>query len=335
MIDKIIFYNHYHRGDLMTHRGFLIDLKLLLPSVKFEYLHFNHPKLTKDLDIPLVGNPRDIDEKIKFFKQDNVLYINTWIGAWPDVMKLHGGLNMFSLWNQWKEIYQYISNNINIVIAVNKNPEYYLPSIKFNSYDTSAVDQYLKESKNSLKVLLCNGPPKSKQSFNYNMESFITDLAKTYNDIHFICTEKFNTVQKNILFTDDIINEQDVCKNRAPWEDRIVNICDLPEISYLSEHCQIIVGKNSGPFVFCETKNNFFDTDKTFISFNVSWKMGTVDSESMSYNIPIKCKYVKIPIQQSKELTLLDESNIKNSLHTEVKNLRKKYVGITNTVSTR
>jgi hypothetical protein len=64
------------------------------------------------------------------------------------------------------------------------------------------AEEYVKAqtSNNSLKVLLCNGAPKSKQSFNYNMESFIIDLAKTYNDVHFICTEKFNTVQKNILF---------------------------------------------------------------------------------------------------------------------------------------
>jgi len=125
----------------------------------------------------------------------------------------------------------------------------------------------------------------SNQSFVGDMSDLLNPLANKYNDITWLCTKKFNTTESNILFTDDIIKDNDLYDFNAPWHDRQQNNCDLNEISYLSRFCNVIIGKNSGPFVFCETKENFNNPDKTFISFT-KWQ-----TESLSHNIKYNCKY--------------------------------------------
>ena len=42
---------------------------------------------------------------------------------------------------------------------------------------------------------------------------------------------------------------------------------DLNEISYLSTFCDVIIGKESGPFAFCTIKDNLMNENKTFINF--------------------------------------------------------------------
>jgi hypothetical protein len=319
MINKIVFFNHYHRGDLFTHRAFIQELRKELPNILFEYLHYNHPKLTRDLNIPLVGNPDAFSKKERFRIEGKTLYINTWIGCYSKLMKKHGGLNMQSLWEQWAEIYKNISVAVGRQIILNPSREHYTPSVDFSFYNLENIDQYLLQN-SSKKILFCNGSPKSNQSFSYNMADFIRQAAVEFPHIHFICTEKFQKDETNIFFTDDIISCTEAEEKRAPWEDRIVNICDLPEISYLSENCDLIVGKNSGPFCFCETKNNYLNPNKSFLSYNVSWGLGNLDSESMSYSLLLKCKYSKVLIE-SVDLTDNDKLNIVTSLRTAIEQL--------------
>ena len=45
-MSKIVFFNHYHRGDIFTNRGYVIAITESLRNFEFGYLHFNHPKLT-------------------------------------------------------------------------------------------------------------------------------------------------------------------------------------------------------------------------------------------------------------------------------------------------
>lgn len=322
MIDKIVFFNHYHRGDIFTHRGFIQDLKNKLLHTKFEYLHYNHPKLTRDLEIPLVGDPSRFSrpKKEKFFLEDRTLYINTWIGSYKKFMKHHGGLNMSALYDQWLVIYNKINEHSDIKVKLGREKENYLPDIDYGFYDLSRIDDYVKKNPNK-KVLLCNGSPKSNQSFSDNMKSFVEEAANKFSNVHFICTEKFQTSFENILFTDDIIQTSDIEEKRAPWEDRSVNICDLFEISYLSRNCNLIVGKNSGPFCFCETKSNYLDKEKNFLSYNVSWGMGNLESESMSFDLQLKCNYQRVQIEQVDVLSKNDKKSITDSLTIAVTNI--------------
>jgi hypothetical protein len=312
-MSKIIFFNHYHRGDLLTHKEFIRQLQNELPDFTFEYMHFNHPKLTRDLNIPVIGAPENLDAKTPFYQDEGVLYINTWIGCFWDIFCEHGGINMNSLWHQWDKILDTINGHFNTEIALRAEKESYLPKIDFTKFDVSSIDEFLKTNTNK-KILICNGPPKSGQSFSDNMQDFINLAAEESPSIDFICTTKFDTTLNNVLFTDDIIVDNEVEDKRAPWEDREVNNCDLQEISYLSEHCDAIVGKNSGPFVFCETYNNYMNPNKKFLSYNVSWGIGKPPTETMSNGLDIKCKYTITPISDISTLSADDIANIHNSL---------------------
>lgn len=312
-MSKIIFFNHYHRGDLLTHKEFIRQLQNELPDFTFEYMHFNHSKLTRDLNIPVIGAPENLDAKTPFYQDEGVLYINTWIGCFWDIFCEHGGINMNSLWHQWDKILDTINGHFNTEISLRAEKESYLPKIDFTKFDVSSIDEFLKTNTNK-KILICNGPPKSGQSFSDNMQDFINLAAEESPSIDFICTTKFDTTLNNVLFTDDIIVDNEVEDKRAPWEDREVNNCDLQEISYLSEHCDAIVGKNSGPFVFCETYNNYMNPNKKFLSYNVSWGIGKPPTETMSNGLDIKCKYTITPISDISTLSADDIANIHNSL---------------------
>jgi hypothetical protein len=321
---KIVFFNHYHRGDLLTHKEFIRHIQSEL-DVQYEYMHFNHPKLTRDLDIPLVGDPTNLDPKTPFYQEDDSLFINTWIGCHWDIFCQHGGINMKSLRGQWYRIFEMINQCFGTSLVINPIKEFYLPRIDFKRFDVSNIDAYLQESKNK-KILICNGAPKSGQSFASNMKEFLEPLAEENDSVDFICTEKFDTTFSNIKFTDDIIGDTETVDKRAPWEDRLTNTCDVQEISYLSENCDAIVGKNSGPFVFCETWNNYKNPNKKFLSFNVSWGIGKETTETMSHGLEKLCEYNIIPVEgpakgDLNNLTSDDIANINTALDTLVRSL--------------
>jgi hypothetical protein len=311
---KIVFFNHYHRGDLLTHKEYVRQLKRELPDVEFEYMHFNHSKLTRDLDIPKIGEPSNLDSKTPFYQEEDTLYVNTWIGCFWDIFCEHGGINMNSLWHQWQKIFETINAAFNVELKLSDEKEFYLPSIDFSRFDTTTIDKYLDLTKDKKKLLICNGTPQSNQSFADNMSTFIHDVAKSHSDIHFICTTKFNTEEHNIVFTDDIIKDTELeNEKRAPWEDR--GFCDLQEISYLSEHVDGIVGKNSGPFVFCETRTNYMNPKKKFLSYNISWAGVARPTETMSNSMDLKCNYKIVSIVDIHKLTDTDVTNITTSLN--------------------
>jgi hypothetical protein len=230
-------------------------------------------------------------------------------------MAKNKGLNLHSIYDQWQEIFSFISVNFKKDIFMYSEKEDYLPNIDFSYFDLKNVDSYLLVHLNKKKVLICNGAPKSGQSFINNMDVFIQEAAGNFPNIDFICTQKFEKLQSNIVFTDDIIGDAEATDKRAPWEDKTSNICDLPEISYLSEHCDLIIGKNSGPSTFCETYNNYMNPKKHFISYVVRWNSGNIDSESLSYNLDIECKYDKILIEQRDPLSKKDIITIRTSLN--------------------
>jgi hypothetical protein len=209
-----------------------------------------------------------------------------------------------------------INNQFGTDLELKNEKEFYLPTIDYTRFGITNVNEYLEKNKNK-KIILCNGETKSGQSFNPNMKEQLEEVAEEFPNIHFICTDKFATDAKNILFTDDVIADTEVYDQRAPWEDRAINNCDLPEIGYLSSKCDAIVGKNSGPFVFCETKENYMNPDKKFLSFNSSWGNafhsdlpGT--TESMSYNIDYKCQYKIVMVGWSDDKKQKLDENVLN-----------------------
>lgn len=249
-------------------------MKQIMPNNTFEYWHFNHPKVNLDVQIPLTNLPTQLDHKVQFYEQGEVMAINTWVGARWDIFEKHQGANLNSIYEGWCAIYDKLQ------LKIRDDAESYLPRIDFSFYNISKVDEYIKSSSKK-KILICNGKPMSNQSFDSDMSDLVNELAAKNDEIDFICTKKFITKLPNVLFTDDIIqdNEQFLNGVNTYWVDLPKNVCDLNEISYLSTFCNAIIGKNSGPFTFCGTYDNLKDPNKLFVSFcnapNESMSIGT------------------------------------------------------------
>jgi hypothetical protein len=285
-MNKLIFFNHFHRGDLFTHKEFARYVKSNLPDVKFEYWHFNHPKVNLDIDIPPTNAPMNLDKTKRFYKStEGALMVNTWIGVYDEIFTKHGGVNLLSLKDSWDIIVSTINDTFKTNLTLNVKPlEQYLPTIDYARFDLTSIESFLERTPGK-KVLLCNGEPMSNQSFKGNLKDDLELFSESYPDVTFICTSKFETSKSNIVFTDDIIKDTQVYWLDTPWNDRKINNCDLNEISYLSTNCDLIIGKNSGPFVFCETYANLMDTKKHIISFSKG------EHESMSHGIHKECDY--------------------------------------------
>jgi len=271
---SICFFCHFHNGDIYHIKEFLKDISSQLKT-KYYIVHGNSPLLTHDLDIEHlnISSVSLLEGKhyTKFIDTENCLYVNTWIGGYfsPD-----NEYNMECSLRGFHRMFFLICNSINDRYGTNlklKNAEYYFPSIDYSKFNCEFIDKFLIKDKND-KVLICNGPSLSGQSrYNLDMSEIIEPLSQECPDKTFILTKKFETNCSNIKFTDDIINSKS---------------CDLNEISYISKFCNLIVGRNSGPFCFTITKENINDESKKFLGF------GEKVTDSFPYMIDINSEFV-------------------------------------------
>ena len=243
---KICFFNHFHNGDIFNSKPFVMDIMNNVQT-EFYYAHNLNHKIISDLDIRnVLLSEIPIPPKTKLAETDACYFINTWIGAYfePD-----GECTLKFSYSMYEKIYLYLGDMWGIHIKLKPIEEYW-PTIDFTKFDVRMVDSFVKDKR---LVLISNGPAHSNQCvYNGDMKFIIEGLADMFPHISFVATQKFITSKVNIFFTDDIIK---------------TNNSDLNEISYLSTYCDIIIGRSSGPFSFCLTKNNVYDEKKTFYCF--------------------------------------------------------------------
>lgn len=288
----INFFNCFHNGDMFVSKEFIRQIVAELPEFNFGYYHLNHFKTTKDLEIKHLG-PAPFRENLKFVEDGETLNVNTWIGAYQ---KIHtsepphfwnGGINYICLYDTWSYIFERINSYFGVNLKIKESPNDYIPTINYSLFDLTGCNTFLTERKDIKKILFSNGRAMSGQSFNEDMSSIIMYFASKYPQHDFICTKKFKTELNNIFFTDDIFsNVDEIDEIKAPWNDREIQNCDLNEISYLSRSCDVIIGKNSGPFIYCMTKENFLTPNKCIISFNRDME------DSLGYGVDLECEYV-------------------------------------------
>jgi len=299
-VNKIIFFNHFHKGDTHTHKEFVRQLKNELKDFEFEYYTNNPQKLLDELEIKITGNPNQFDKSKPLYKNGNTLCVNTWVGCFWDVFCKHGGINMHTLYEQWGKLFAAINKTFGTSITLKPNMEDYLPKINYNLLNTAHVDNFLEYRKSRFKVLICNNEPHSGQSFISDMTNIINQLADEFEHVDFYCTNSIETTTDNIFFTNEIT--------------KFADGCDLLELSYLSTKVNVIVGKNSGPYVFCETYDNYMDPSKTFISFNKKHPDYQDIQETMSKGLNIKCKYKAVPINDIYVLSQQETDLIYNTI---------------------
>lgn len=256
MINRIVFFNHFHVGDVFFSKAYLDKIIKQLPDIEFFYVHPYNQRLVHDLNINTDVSKLMLDtgpiSSQRFVQLDQCLLVNTWIGAYLDLVlpgELHG--NYLSLRKMFKIIEQELVTRLNRTLEiVTENQFEVIPVTDWSRYNITPIDQFCIDHQSQNKHLFCNGFVRADQCRLGSMKNIIETLAEMLPNDIFICTEKFNTTISRIYFTDDITKTS----------------ADVNEIAYLSTRCQTIIGKNSGPYMYCHVRENFFDSNRVFVS---------------------------------------------------------------------
>lgn len=238
----LYFYNFGHTGDLHYTREYIKDIINKTNYDNYYYLKDNSPinKIFKDIPKLQYGKLNEYClGKVGLLDNHFFLRVN------DDAQYLKIPL----CWNQdtCYFIFEKIYDKLQIKL---ESMNYYEPSINYNSYDLINIKEYLKSNINRFKILISNSDIQSFQSSEIDFYSLIDLLSNEYPNVDFILTKKIELKKDNVYYTSDIIN---------------INENDLNEISYLSTHCNIIIGRASGPFIYSLVKENLRDINKTLI----------------------------------------------------------------------
>jgi hypothetical protein len=252
-ITDIVFFNHWHYGDLFSTRGLVTDIQSQLPGLNYQYIHSKNARSTQDLaPSPDAETCQRMLAQIPMHQRlahtGNTLFINTWVGAyqglWPNTHPSYIDHRKI-----YSELYNHLSAHYNLDLRLS-DVWHYVPDYDLSKIDSTSVSKFFAD-KTGRTFLFCNGQVQSTQSSMGNMADIIITLAQKYPQDNFVVTERFVTDFANIYFTDDIFNMG----------------CDICEIGVLSHSCDIIVGKNSGPFTYSTTHKNL-NSNKKFICFS-------------------------------------------------------------------
>lgn len=271
IIRNICFFNHFHNGDIFHSKEFVRDI-LNQTRLRGFYAHACPSNIILDVDVECVSSV-PIDHKKWYGVMNDTFFLNTWIGAhFDNGLKYTNECSFRFNYSMYEKIYDDLNKNLGINLVLKSQIDYF-PTIDFTKYRTESIDDFLSKIPDKKKILITNGLCNSNQCDYYvDMTPTTIKLIETYKDIIFFVSTKINHQANNLYFTDDIT---------AP---RLG--CDLNEIGYLSTFCDMIIGRNSGPYCFATTKQNILNPNKTFFSF------GTRDSDSFYHKINLPSKHI-------------------------------------------
>ncbi|NBP56770.1 hypothetical protein EBU71_09605 [bacterium] len=258
MKQKLIFFNHWRNGDTFLNRSYVRDIcSKLYKEYDFYYAHNNHESITQDLPCKKVTLDK-IPQQISFWhkfakgKNDNSMYINTWIGCWIGVhMKEGEHANFITVYKAWCDIYR--------MLNLEPPTDYYefLPQLDLDYFNLKPATKWLDDHDKRPFILICNGQQQSEQSNMGNMRYIIDLISSDYPEYDFLICDKLNIEKSNVFYTDDIFGG---------------STGNLPHISYMSNFSKLIIGKNSGPFSFSHTYLNNLNPNQTFLCFSKEMK---------------------------------------------------------------
>jgi len=260
---SICFYNHWHNGDVFSGKGFMQDIIRQLPDFEFKHAQLNSLKSMRDLPCDHIHTdqlPPQVTAHMRYIDINGTFYINTWVGSYGNAVIPEGEqhANWRSLLRMWTHIMEMIKNQPSTDLILpgadgKTDLVSYMPQTDWSAYDTQPALQWLGQQNRV--ALFCNGLVRSTQSHIGLMEGVLEQLCADFPDVSFVCTSRFETKgQSNLYFTDDIF---------AGVQDG-----DINEIAFLSTRCEMIVGKNSGPFMFTHVRENIMDPNKAFFSLS-------------------------------------------------------------------
>ena len=284
---RIIFFNHFHNGDLHVSRGFI---RLIINKVKqldlnteFTYSHRNSTDVLSDIP-DLKFDPHPISTMNEAHSNlsiiNNATCINTWYGQQQYKYMNRYGLTMDCLYSalddSCKDIWGFSLSDLTADFST------FFPCIDYTKFGIESIKNWLSTHLQK-KIFVANGHALSDQATNFEMTSLIIKLAQTHTDKIFILSNKEIDIQlpNNVIYSSSIINKQSF---------------DLNENSFLSTHCDVIIGRNSGASTFAMTQENLFQSKKKIILFtnivphptNKFWA-DEIFKNKISYSADIVC----------------------------------------------
>lgn len=243
---KLIFFNHFNNGDIHYAREFIKDIINKTNYDEYYFLSKRSHRLL--MDIPQLKNgPLDQNCLIDspFYDINKDTYINTHLNVYEIFVDkvVDASLDTF---------YDYFSIIFNKLKIPFEKKRFYIPSIDYSVYEINGINEYINNNRKIIKILICNGDVHSAQSLFVDFNILIQKLSEEHPNIHFILTNKIDYQRENILYTNEIIKS--------------THDSDLNEISYLSTHCSMIIGRSSGPYTFSNVKENLNNPDKILVS---------------------------------------------------------------------
>jgi hypothetical protein len=253
---RVVFFNHWHNGDIHVSRGFIRKIMEKLhsvdPQITFTYSHKNDPSLLKD--IPNLGfDPNGIYQigtHDSAAKKEDTLYINTWYAQQNYRYMNIYGISFDTLYAAFddtcKNVWGFSLSDIS------PDPSVFFPSIDYTKFEIEHAKIWL-DTHPGKKIFVCNSYALSSQSHNFSITPLIMGLAKKHTDKIFILSNKEGeNLLSNVFWSSDIIKKPS---------------CDLNENSFLSEHCDAIIGRATGAFAFSLTSNNVMKRNCKFLCF--------------------------------------------------------------------
>lgn len=252
---RVVFFNHFHNGDVHVSRQFVRMIINKLPETVFEYSHRNPRNLLNDID-RLNFNPGAISmvpsEHISLLRNGDTVYFNTWYAQQHFKHMNQYGITIDSLYAAFDENCR---NALGFSLQeLSGNLKDFFPTIDYSKFEIGRAQEWI-NSHSEKKILVENGRAISGQAHNFDMTSIMANIARHHMDKIFIFTNHDNIrLPDNCIYSDGIIKKQ----MRS----------DLNEISFLSTHCDMIVGRASGVFTFCLTQQNLFERNIKYLCFS-------------------------------------------------------------------
>lgn len=283
----IVFFNHFHNGDIHVSRGFVRKIigkvRESDPTVTFSYAHKNDPSLLSDIDglgfTTINGLVKN--EHVGRHQVGTTIYVNTWYAQQNFRFMNSLGITFDCLYSIFDD---HCRNLFNFSLQdISSNPADFFPYIDYAKFNLTRTAQWI-ASHPEKKVFVSNGSVLSGQADNFPMTPLIEKIALSYPDYTFILTnvENGHCRLPNVHYSSNIIG----CGNR-----------DLNENSFLSTHCDMIIGRASGTFTFAFVKENLFIRYPKFICFsnldappNNKFWLSSLMKDKINYNAEIIVK---------------------------------------------
>lgn len=248
MYKNIIFFNHFHNGDIHVSRGIISKIiervNKQYPEISFSYSHPNASDLLADIPnlkfdpsgINIIKNPHD-----NFVIIRDTVYINTWYAQQQYKYMNQYGLTIDCLYaalnDSCEKLWGFSLSEISSDLST------FFPTIDYSKFKIDTAKMWLDQHPEK-KIFVANGAGLSGQSTNFAMTPIISQLALRHKDKTFILTSKEGeTNLPNIVYSTDIIQK---------------GSSDLNENSFISSFCDVIIGRSSGPSTFAMTQENLF-----------------------------------------------------------------------------